>query len=55
MDKIKSKDTQITVNKMEAENKKLIALNNNFGNRFIEFLDIDYNQLLEDYFTDGEM
>lgn len=40
---------------MEAENKKLIALNNNFGNRFIEFLDIDYNQLLEDYFTDGEM
>lgn len=36
---------------LEAENKKLLMLNNNFGNRYLEFSDIDYNKLLIDYYT----
>lgn len=37
---------------LEAENKKLLTLNNNFGNRHIEFLDVKYDQLLNDYFAE---
>lgn len=37
---------------LEAENKKLLTLNNNFGNRYIEFLDVQYDQLLNDYFVE---
>ena len=37
---------------LEAENKKLLTLNNNFGNRFIEFLNVQYDRLLDDYFTE---
>ena len=36
---------------LEAENKKLLSLNNNFGNRFIEFLNIQYDRLLSEYYT----
>jgi len=37
---------------MEAENKQLLTLNNNFGNRHIEFGDIQYANLLNEYFTE---
>lgn len=39
---------------IDAENKKYIRLENNFGNRYIEFVDIDYTKLLEKYYCDGE-
>ncbi len=35
---------------IEAENKGYIALNNNFGNRLIEFNDTNYGLLLEKYY-----
>lgn len=35
---------------LEAENKKLLTLNNNFGNRFIEFSDVQYEKLLNEYY-----
>ena len=37
---------------MEAENKQLLTLNNNFGNRHIEFADIQYAQLLDEYYSE---
>ena len=37
---------------VEAENKQLLNLNNNFGNRYIEFADIQYMEILKDYFTE---
>ena len=37
---------------LEAENKKLLTLNNNFGNRFIEFSDIQYDKLLNKYYME---
>lgn len=37
---------------LEAENKKLLTLNNNFGNRFIEFSNIQYEELLNEYYTE---
>ena len=37
---------------LEAENKKLLTLNNNFGNRFIEFSDIQYDRLLDEYYME---
>ena len=37
---------------LEAENKKLLTLNNNFGNRIIEFSHMDYDRLLYDYYTE---
>ena len=37
---------------LEAENKKLISLNNNFGNRIIEFMDVQYDKLLNEYYTE---
>ena len=39
---------------VEAENKKYINLNNNFGNRFIEFNGYDYAGLVEQYYVDKE-
>lgn len=39
---------------LEAENKKYISLNNNFGNRFIELVDMDYSKLIEKYYRDKE-
>ena len=35
---------------LEAENKKLLTLNNNFGNRFIEFSDVQFDKLLNEYY-----
>lgn len=37
---------------LEAENKKLLTLNNNFGNRFIEFSRPQYEKLLDEYFAE---
>lgn len=37
---------------MEAENKRLLTLNNNFGNRHIEFADIQYTRLLDEYYAE---
>ena len=37
---------------LEAENKQLLTLNNNFGNRHIEFADIQYANILDEYFTE---
>lgn len=37
---------------LEAENKELLVLNNNFGNRHIEFIDIHYEDLLDKYYTE---
>lgn len=37
---------------LEAENKKLLTLNNNFGNRFIEFSDVQYDKLLNKYYME---
>ena len=37
---------------VEAENKQLLTLNNNFGNRHIEFADIQYSSLLNKYFVE---
>ena len=37
---------------VEAENKQLITLNNNFGNRHIEFADIQYQEILNEYFAE---
>lgn len=37
---------------MDAENKQLLTLNNNFGNRHIEFADIQYEALLDDYYAE---
>lgn len=39
---------------VEAENKKYINLNNNFGNRFIEFKGYNYAGLVEKYYVDKE-
>ena len=39
---------------LEAENKGYISLNNNFGNRYIEFLNRDYSKLLRKYYTGKE-
>ena len=37
---------------LEAENKQLLTLNNNFGNRHIEFTDIQYADLLDEYYAE---
>ena len=37
---------------MEAENKQLLTLNNNFGNRHIEFANIQYAKLLDEYYAE---
>ncbi|MDE6640268.1 MAG: DUF4007 family protein [Acetatifactor sp.] len=37
---------------LEAENKKLLTLNNNFGNRFIEFSNVQYDSLLDEYYSE---
>lgn len=37
---------------LEAENKKLLTLNNNFGNRFIEFSNVRYDSLLDEYYME---
>lgn len=39
---------------LEAENKRLISLNNNFGNSYLEFLDIDYENIISKYYESGE-
>lgn len=35
---------------LEAENRGYISLSNNFGNRYVEFLGIDYAEFLEKYY-----
>ena len=40
---------------LEAENKKLLTLNNNFGNRFIEFSDVQYDKLLNEYYMESRI
>ena len=37
---------------IEAENRQLIVLNNNFGSRHIEFANINYSEMLNDYFAE---
>lgn len=37
---------------LEAENKNLLTLNNNFGNRFIEFSDVQYDKVLNEYYME---
>lgn len=37
---------------LEAENKKFLTLNNNFGNRFIEFSNVRYDSLLDEYYRE---
>lgn len=37
---------------VEAENKQLLTLNNNFGNRHIEFADINYSEMLQEYYSE---
>lgn len=37
---------------LEAENKQLLTLNNNFGNRHIEFADIEFTDLLKNYYVE---
>ncbi len=37
---------------LEAENKQLVSLNNNFGNRHIEFAGIEYTELLKRYYAE---
>lgn len=37
---------------LEAENKKLLTLNNNFGNRYIEFSNVQYDELLNEYYME---
>lgn len=37
---------------LEAENRNLLTLNNNFGNRFIEFSNVQYDKLLDEYYTE---
>lgn len=37
---------------VEAENRQLLTLNNNFGNRHIEFADIPYASILNEYFAE---
>ena len=39
---------------MEGENKKYINLNNNFGNRYIEFNGYDYENLIRKYYTNKD-
>ncbi len=37
---------------LEAQNKRLLSLNNNFGNRYIEFEDLNYEKLLQYYYAE---
>lgn len=37
---------------LEAQNKRLLSLNNNFGNRYIEFGDFNYEKLLQYYYAE---
>lgn len=37
---------------LEAENKQMLTLNNNFGNRHIEFAEVEYSDLLQQYYTE---
>ena len=39
---------------MEAENKKMLILSNNFGNRHIEMTDYPYQDLLRQYYVGEE-
>lgn len=39
---------------LEAENKKLITLNNNFGNSYLEFLDVNYEDIISKYYESGD-
>jgi len=39
---------------MEAANRGLLSISNNFGDRFIEFFDMDYHGLIDTYFVDGD-
>ena len=42
-----------TTKLLEAENKKLITLNNNFGNSYLEFLDVNYENIISKYYESG--
>lgn len=37
---------------LEAENKQMLTLNNNFGNRHIEFAEVEYSDLLQQYYAE---
>lgn len=40
---------------LEAENRGYITLNNNFGNRYVEFIGRNYDSLLKKYYTGKEL
>lgn len=48
------KYTELLNSLIEAENKHYLNLNNNFGNRYIEFNGYDYCGLMKKYFCDKE-
>lgn len=39
---------------MEAENRNMLILTNNFGNRYVELTDYPYGDLLKSYYESGE-
>lgn len=44
--------SKLTEMLIEADNKKLLAINNNFGNRYIEFSKLPYEKLINNYYEE---